>query len=197
MKKILLIFLIITSVSYAQSSRVSLKGGASFPSSPQNYYDYWKIGYSLGFGFEHAFNKNLSLPFYFTYTSSEFNSNKYRSDNEISNSVSISGGEINSINLISAFKVSLANKSAILPYFFTGIGMSLWSIDDLKASSGDKLVTIYGDGEFTFSFNMGIGFDIMLDENYYLSIEGNWILIPIKENNVATVPLTIGFSFVL
>lgn len=182
-----------------QNIEVQLIGGISFPSQPQEFNDYWRLGYNVGGGLGYRFTSLLSTSILFNYNNFPFNDGKFFKDLGIEGyGVEAEGGSTIIITVTAVAKARLTGEyNKLSPYLLGGIGYFSLTATDLVLSYGFQSETIKSESESAFSFLFGGGLEVPIGMNKYFFIELDYGLGFTKEDYTGYIPVKIGFILLL
>jgi len=201
-KVILTLFLfplIITSVS--AQARYSPEfygyGGISFPAGPDEFTDYWRMGFNFGGGIGVPVNPNLTLVGYVAYNTFRFDDDKFLRDYGFAGyGISISGGEASILVFSGNLKANLGPGGQVRPYLCGGGGFFRLSLSDITvyAVTGES-ETVEGTSETAFSILLGAGIEIPIGARMDLFAEGGYTIGFTEDESTSMFPVKLGIKF--
>lgn len=203
MKKIIFgLFLFLASIANAFAQGTNKpefygNSGISFPIGPDEFSDYWRMGFNFGGGIGYPISPNLSLVGYFDFNNFRFDDDKYLRDYGFAGyGISISGGEASIITLSGNLKATLhTTTSSVHPYLWGGIGFFKLSIGDITIYGPGGAVSVEGDSESAFSVLVGGGIDFVIGERMDLFIEGKYVIGFTEGESTQMFPVKFGIKF--
>lgn len=194
--------LVLVSVTTAPAQDISkleiyLNSGISFPLQPDEFADYWGVGFNFGGGVGYSINPNLSFVGYFDYNRFGFDEESLLRDYGLAGyGILITGGEASSMTLSGTLKASLLTPPAqVCPYLYGGIGTSWISIGDVTISYLDESITVQGESESAFSVLVGAGIDFVIARRMDLFIEGGYAIAFTEGESTGIFPFKVGIKF--
>ena len=171
--------------------------GISFPTGPDEFTDYWRMGFNFGGGIGYSVSPNLTLVGYFDFNNFRFDDDKFLRDYGFSGyGISISGGEASIITLSGNLKATLqTSPSSLHPYFCGGIGFFKFSIGDVTVYEPGGSATAEGDSESAFSVLFGAGIDFVIGKRMDLFIEGKYAIGFTEDGSTQMFPIKLGIKF--
>lgn len=171
--------------------------GISFPAAPDEFTDYWRMGFNFGGGIGYSVTPNLTLIGYFDFNGFRFDDDKFLRDYGFSGyGISISGGEASIITFSGNLKATLQTRpSQVRPYFCGGIGLFKLSIGDVTVYGPGGSATAEGDSETAFSVLFGAGIDFAIGERMDLFIEGRYVIGFTEDESTQMFPIKLGIKF--
>ena len=204
MRKIIfnIFLLLVTAVNvFAQEpNKVELYGnsGISFPAGPDEFSDYWKMGFNLGGGIGYPLTPNFVLIGYFDFNSFKFDDDAFLEDYGLGGSgLSVSGGEASVITLSGNLKINLQTSSSqARPYLIGGIGLFKLSVSDMTIYDRfGGFAKTEGDSETAFSVLLGAGIDFAVGERMDLFFEGKYAIGFTEDESTQVLPIKLGLKF--
>ena len=186
MKKLLtlVVVILLSNFLYPQEDKfpityISMGGGAAVPISPDNFVNYWDIGYNLSLGFEGSFSSlfsvNLDLINYSVFSLSEEDYlNEYFPE---LNDAQVEGRDARSFgSLFFSFKFKFFDKpKKFFPYIRAGIEFSYWHFDEAKVTGNTDNYIISEQKDFLIGVNAGLGMQYNISESFSAFIDFEYI----------------------
>lgn len=161
--------------------------GLSFPMEPNDFSKYWKKGFNLGSGIEHAINSDVAAQVYFEYNTMPVNKKKLHLDN-----LSVLGGRVSTYTLSFNLKAGQVNPDNNIG-FYGIIGGGFFRGDQSGLAPGN--VSVLVSTENCFSGHLGFGILRKLTPRYGVFIETKYALALNKGKNIQYVPVKLGVMF--
>jgi len=189
-----LLILSFASLSQEKNNDFYIGAGLSFPSGPQIFSDYWKMGFNVGGGFGFPLSPSISLIGTIDYNNFAFDESGFLKALGYSNSgINVSGGSASIFTIDGNIKILLNTiPKSTTPYIVCGVGFFSLSTADVTVSGGGSSVRVSGDSESAFSIQFGAGIDIPAGEAMNIYIEGKYGIGFTKGENTAYLPLRAG-----
>lgn len=192
------LFLAVTSSTWAQTEKTTdlfFTAGLSFPSKPQAFSDYWKMGFGVGGGIGFPLSPSISLTGSIDYNSFAFNEEGFLKSIGLSGSgVSVTGASATIFTITGNVKALLnATPASVAPYVTAGLGFFSLSTSDVTAAYQGNTATAKGDSESAFSLLFGAGIEIPAGTST-LFIEGKYGLGFTKGESTAFIPVRGGIK---
>jgi opacity protein-like surface antigen len=177
-----------------KNSSLFLSGGASFPSKPKEFTDYWEMGFNVGGGFGFDLTPSLSILALAEYNNLPFNKDQFLKDFGFSSyGISLSGGAASILTVTGSLKILLnPSSSASTVYVLGGIGFFQVSTSDIKVSYQGRTETAQGTKESAFSAHFGAGVDIPVGAETYIFLQGSYGMGFTKDEGTYYIPLKFG-----
>lgn len=186
MKKLLtlIVVILLSNFLYSQEDKfpktyISMGGGAAVPISPDNFVNYWDIGYNLSLGFEGSFSSlfsvNLDMINYSVFSLSEEDYlNEYFPE---LNDAQVEGRDARSFgSLFTSFKFKFFDKpKKFFPYIRAGIGISFWQFDEATVNSNTDNYIIGEQHIFMICVNAGLGMQYNISESFSAFLDFEYI----------------------
>jgi hypothetical protein len=203
----LLVIIAITSMAWSQTDKKTdlyLGAGITFPAGPQEFTDYWKMGFNAGGGIGFSLTPAASLIFTVGYAAFPLNESEILKKAGVPSYVnaSIDGGTASALDLAGNIKLSLnPAPNRVAAYIVAGAGYFSLSFSDVKVSASymgySASETLTFDSESAFSTSFGAGIDIPAGETTSIFIEGRYSIAFTKGDNTSYVPLRAGVRIAL
>ena len=200
---IVLAVIIFCSLSFSQGggrdkkAELYIGGGLSFPMSPEEFSDYWSMGFNAGGGVGYRFGPNFSGNAYFSYNSFSLDEDEFLGGT--SSEVDISGGTVSIILVTANLKALLiADPRQVTPYLLAGLGLFSLSVSDVTISymgyeySGDT-----SDSESAFGIVFGGGVDIPVSPTIKVFLEVGYAIGFTEEESTGYLPVKGGLIILL
>lgn len=170
--------------------------GISFPTGPDEFTNYWKIGLNFGGGIGYTVSPNFTLVGYLGFNNFRFDDESFLRNYGLSGyGISVSGGEASIITISGNLKIILqTNLSSVYPYFCGGIGFFKLSINDAIVYGPGGSSIVKGNSESTFSFLFGAGIDFVIGKRTDLFIEGKYVIGFTKGESTQMFPIKLGIK---
>jgi len=192
---------LISSTGFSQEANerkaiLSFGVGLSLPSQPDEFSDYWNLGYNLGFGVGYSFTPAISLIGNFEYNTFGFNEEEFLKDAGASGlGISVDGGSATILSITGNMKVGIPRQqSSVSPYFTAGIGFFSLSVDDASVSGAGGSVSVEGNNESAFSALVGAGLDIPAGETVDVFLQVSYGVGFTENDNTSYVPIKAGIN---
>lgn len=142
--------------------------GLTSPYAPNDFSDYWGKGFGFGAGYTVGLNRKFSLLMDLHY--SNFNWNYTVAG------VTTNGGGLNLMDLMVNVRLDFTDRdNPVVFYGLLGAGPSILTIETLTASGPGGSGAYPGFSETDFGLRLGIGIDVWLVKNLYLTFESNGV----------------------
>lgn len=199
---LLLVAAVVVSTATAQEEKklvLSLSGGLSFPSQPQDFSDYWNMGFNVGAGIGYSFSPSLSLGGSFDYSNFSFDADALLHKAGFAGyGISISGGSASIITVHANLKFSLIPQGAsVSPYLLGGLGFFSLSASDVKVSYQGLNATVSPGSESAFSIHFGAGLDIPIAQTTDLFLQLAYGIGFTEDKSTNYLPVKSGVFFKL
>jgi len=196
---LLILFFLTSPIVMAQekSFELIINGGFSFPTTPNNFTDYWDNGYNIGVGVGYRFKPQITAIAFLLYNDFPINKNSIYSELGLSESdVNIQEGSINSIGLTANLKFNLTEyKSVISPFIQLGIGYYRFSSEaSLSISANDEVIT-FGDSRGALIWSIGVGSDFNVNERISLFLYTDYRIGYSDNVQLNYLPIAVGVIF--
>jgi hypothetical protein len=185
MKKLLtlIVVILLSNFLYPQEDKfpkfcISLGGGAAVPVSPDNFVNYWDIGYNLSLGIEGSVSSlisfNIDMINYSVFSLSEEEYlNKYFPE---LNDAQVEGRDAKTYGFLFTFKFKFFDKpKKFFPYIRAGIGVSSWQFDEAKVTSNTDNYIIGEQEIFMICVNAGLGIQYNISESFSVFLDAEYI----------------------
>jgi opacity protein-like surface antigen len=191
---VLLLTITLSSPSQEKVNDFYISGGLSFPSGPQVFSDYWKMGFNVGGGFGFPLSTSVSLIAIVDYNNFSFDEEGFLKAFGFSNyGLSITGGSASIFTVNGNIKILLnTTPNTTSPYIIGGLGFFSLSTSDVTVSGSGGSVNVAGDSESAFNVQFGLGIDIPTSSTMNVFIEGRYGIGFTKEENTSFLPIRIG-----
>jgi len=197
----------ITSMAWSQTDKKTdlyLGGGIAFPAGPEEFTDYWKMGFTAGGGIGFSLTPAASLVLTVGYGAFPLNESEILRLAGVPSYVntSIDGGTASALDFAGNIKLSLnPTPNTVTPYLVVGAGYFSLSFSDAKISASymgnSASETLKFDTESAFSTSFGAGIDIPAGETTSIFVEGRYSIAFTKGENTSYVPLRAGARIAL
>lgn len=183
-----------TTGGVAYKTEFYINSGVSFPIGPDEFSDYWRMGYNFGGGMGIPVSSNIILIGYFQYNSFRFDDDEFLQDWGLTGyGISISGGEASIMTISGTIKATLGQTPLPMrPYLCGGVGFFKLSIGDITVYDGYSSETAEGDSENAFSILFGAGVDFTIGGRIGLFIEGQYVIGYTEGESTQIFPLKVG-----
>lgn len=195
---LLSLFIATTTLSWAQTETekttdLFFSAGIGFPSKPQGFSDYWKMGFNVGGGVGFPISPSISLTGSIDYNSFPFDEDGFLKSLGLSGSgVSVTGGSASIFTITGNVKALLNTAPGrVAPYATAGLGFLSLSTADATVAYQGQTATAKGDSESAFSLLFGAGIEIPAGTST-LFIEGKYGLGFTKGESTAFIPIKAG-----
>ncbi|HDL04201.1 MAG TPA: porin family protein [candidate division Zixibacteria bacterium] len=210
MKKVLavmmaLLFAVAINASAQQTIKASVfvGPGLSMPMGPDDFTDYWGMGFNVGGGVEIQINEMFSIVPRINYNSFGLDEDAFieELEEELGYSVEgieLDGGSINAIGFGADVKLAVpaGDESKITPYFLGGLGMTSVSFSDLEMTyEGESETMEIDESETDFTVEFGAGMEIAISPKMSLFVDGKYVIIMAEDDNITYVPFHVGLIF--
>jgi opacity protein-like surface antigen len=188
------------SINHAQEySRPSfyVNTGMAVPSAPDEFSDYWNMGFNVGGGIGLEISPNVQFVPTLSYSNFSFDGNNFLQENGFGGyGFDVSGGNAKIITLNADFKFQLSpQQSPTIPYIIGDAGLFRLAIDDMTLSYQGQYETVQGDSENKFGLNLGAGLDFSLNPKIAMSLGAKYVIGLTEDESTRYFPLQIGFAF--
>jgi len=152
-----------------------LNGALGLPLAPDEFSDYWKIGFlNLGGGIGYNIIPALSANVYFDWCNFGFDGEKFAHEMGVGGQVSIRGLGASVMAITANLKAGVPS-GQVRPYFWGGAGLFILSIDDGSLSYGGMVFPMEGDSENALGIGFGAGIDFSVAKTVDLFIDGRFV----------------------
>ena len=187
--------------SFVMVPELSVSGGISYPSVPQELRDYWKKGFNVGGGFGYSFREGSlgqsGIHGFIQYNGLPFDQNGYLDGNKLNrNTYQASATSRKIITAMANYRGTFSQLStAIAPYFLMGIGYFHLSSNAITVISANDTSRVNHAAQSAFSWLLGIGMDIPARSKFSFFLEGRFVLGVTGEAGTQFYPLSSGIRF--
>jgi len=201
MRKLLLIMFlpfIFSIKSFCQDyNNVYIGAGLSFPESPTEFSDYYKMGFNVGGGVGFALSPTFAIVGDFSYHNFSFDDSNFLSSFGLNNlGINISGGATSVYTITGNLKVSLnQGPGVVVPYLIGGVGYVNLSTSDVMVSGNGSAVSVPGNSESDFYAQVGAGVDFLVAPTTGIFVEGKYAIAFTSGSNTAFLPIRVGVIF--
>ena len=183
---------------YDKKSTYYINSGFSFPSAPDGFSEFWKLGFNFGGGISYPVTKVFWFRGYYGFNNFGFDEDAVLKDlGLVGSGLEIDGGTATAMQGTGNLKIVLPTSpdSKAKPYFTGGIGFMRFSTSDVKIALQGDSDTIDGDSETAFSIDFGAGLDITINEKIALFVEGAYTIGFTEDESTQYLPIRIGIIF--
>lgn len=202
----IVVLLILTSSGFSQFENVSRKpqielfGGLAIPLSPQDFSDYYKLGYSLHGQYVIFPSPKLGVSFAVAYEPFTFDGDKYMEDVQASDPFTdYTGFEVDGsasvLELGIGVRPYLTSPEASTQFFLFGMGTYNILKDEASLSyNGTEFFSISEDSK-KFGIAGGAGFEMPMTETLNMIIQGVFRMIFTEDESTTFLGVTAGVVF--
>ena len=204
---ILLAIIVIASMASSQTDKKTdlyLGVGIALPAGPQEFRDYWNMGFLASGGIGFSLTPAASLVLTVGYGAFPLNESEILKISGVPSYVtaSIDGGTASGLDLAGNVKLSLMTApNTVTPYLVVGAGYFSLSFSDVKVSASymgsSASQTMKFDTESAFSTSFGAGIDIPAGETTSIFVEARYSIAFTKNDNTSYVPFRAGVRIAL
>ena len=187
--------------SEPKASRFYVGGGLTLPNNPDEFNDYWKMGFnvSLGAGY-YVPPIHSTIRIQARYNNFGFDKNDYLGYNSLSSATYFSVNEpsitVQSVSLEAKYMTEGMDDNRAT-FLIGGIGVANVSSDDIVISDTETGDTSSSPGvanETKLCINAGLGMDYLY-RNILFSAEASFMVVFMEDERMSLVPITIGVVF--
>lgn len=178
---ILLSFVVmLTQSAFAQGEAIKpsyyLNTGFSVPSSPEEFSDYWKMGFSLGAGIGYPLSPIMLMQGSLDYSRFPFDDDRFLRDSGYSGyGFSISGGSATIITVSADLKARPSGgTSSIVPYVVGGFSYFRLATSNMTISYQGQSQTLDGESDDALGLAFGAGIEYAIGPKMSLFAEGRY-----------------------
>lgn len=176
---------------------VYFNGALTWPLSPTEFSDYYKIGFpNLGGGLGFAGSPSVSVIAYFDYCYFGFNGEAFWHDLGLGGLFTVDGHDASIITISGNLKIGVPT-GAVRPYFIGGAGLMMLSTSGGSISGGGEVYHFDKYSENAFSLNGGLGVDFPLASGAGIFVDGRMIFGFTENESTMYMPLRLGALFEL
>ena len=199
MKNILFFIMLIPCSVFAQFDSTSsyyTNAGMSFPSSPDNFSNYWNPGFNLGVGLNTLLTGQFFLQGDFCYHHFGFNKDNFLRNNGVYGyDIQVDGGSAWALNFSINGRMMLnSNPKEISPYLIAGVGLAKISESDLVATYQGVSERAVGISETDLSAGEGGGILFPYGKRNNFFIDLRYMTVFANSDNISSIVLRFGIS---
>jgi opacity protein-like surface antigen len=203
-KKLFSIFfvvLLLCSLSFSQDKKAELYigGGLSFPMQPEEFSDFWSMGFNFGGGLGYIFSPNFSGNAYLSYNTFGLNDDEFLETLNAPSGVTLSGGSVSIIVVTANIKALLiANPNQVTPYLLAGVGLFSLSTSDVTVSyQGSQQTGNTSNSESALGLVFGGGVDIPVSPTLKIFLEIGYAMGFTEGESTGYLPIKGGLIILL
>jgi hypothetical protein len=191
---LLILFVSIPGLSQGNNIELYIGGGISAPSKPQLFSENWSSGYGYGGGIGINILHDIHLMVMVDYSKFEFDADTFLKNQGYNPAVfSFEGGSSKIFSTNVYIKTHFYQmRKPVTPYIIGGLGYFKLTTNPAKVSKGVNSITVIGDSESAFNFQVGLGFDIPYDDMFSFFIEGKYGVGLTKGDKTTFIPVRAG-----
>lgn len=194
---ITLVLLLFSATGWTQTEKnfdLYFSGGLSFPSKPQAFADYWKMGLNFGGGLGFDLSPSISIVGFVDYNNFAFDEKGLLQSIGLSGSgVLINGGSASIFTISGNLKILFnATPRVTTAYFIGGAGFFSVSTADVKVTYQGVSASVKGESESALSFHLGAGIEVPVGETTNIYVEGQYGIGLTKNESTNYIPVKLG-----
>lgn len=185
-----------------QNTSVFIKTGLGVPVRPDEFSDYWKMGYGFGGGVGTKVSRITTVQVDVQHTVFPLNETKFQDElylltgNPDAYNVRYSGGDSIITTVLLNARVHFSKSDAkVKAYFIGGLGIGIVTITDATVYYRGDSEMVNGSSENKLALRLGFGVDFKVGKHAYLFLEDNGISIATEGESTAYGCLDLGLRF--